>query len=498
MARHLSRTYDSGLGECVVKQMSELVVVLGDQLFEGLPGMPADCPVFMREDVGLAKNYRHHQQKIVLFFSAMRHFAASLKREVIYEKYTGEGSYFESLTAYCHANRITKVWFYAPNDPDSFDLKNFQLPYEVVPNNPMFLTPKADWERYEKGNKRRLMGDFYIQQRRRMGILVDADGEPQGGKWSFDGDNRKALPKNVNPPIVDHIEPDDITQDVIQTVIENFQNHPGDARDFRYAVTHEGARAWLKQFLVERLELFGDYEDAIPQRERTLFHSLLTPYLNCGLLTPAEVVEETLRLDTPLNSKEGFLRQIIGWREFMFGMSTKYPEIPNFFGHQRRMKSCWYDGTTGLPPVDMVIQRANKHAYCHHIERLMVLGSVMLMSELHPEDVYKWFMEMFIDSAEWVMKPNVLGMSQFADGGLFATKPYICGSAYILKMSDWKKGDWCEIWDGLYWRFIHRNRDYFGKNYRMASMVSMVDKMDPIRKARIFKAAEDFIERVGI
>ena len=331
-----------------------------------------------------------------------------------------------------------------------------------------------------------------------MDILVNDKGEPAGGKWSFDAENQKKLPKGVFPPAIRYVAPDSVTSEVISMVAKEFANHPGDATDFQYAVTHEEAELWLDQFLIERLCQFGDYEDAIPRRERTLFHSLLTPYLNCGLLTPHQVIEATLKFDVPINSKEGFLRQIIGWREFIFGMSTHYDPIPNFFGHQRRLNSMWYEGTTGLPPVDEAIRRANKHAYCHHIERLMVLGAVMLMCEIFPEDVYTWFMEMFIDSAEWVMKPNVYGMSQFADGGLFATKPYICGSAYILKMSDWEKGDWCDVWDGLYWRFIEMNRETFAKNHRMSMMVKMATQIEPSRKTRIFQAAEAFIERVTI
>lgn len=479
--------------------MAELAVILGDQLFKGSPGMPADCAIFMREDVGLASRYRHHQQKLVLFFSAMRHFAASSGRRVIYQSYQSDSlTFLESLTKTCHEEGFTKVWFYPPNDPDSFDLSQFEIDHTILPDSPMFVTPKAEWENYTSSTERRQMSDFYIRQRKRMNILLTGEGEPLGGKWSFDSENQKKLPRSVSPPTVWSVKPDGVTTEVISLVANAFPNHPGHARDFEYAVTHEDAEAWLAQFLGERLSLFGDYEDAIPQCERTLFHSLLTPYLNCGLLTPQQVIEATLRQDVPINSKEGFLRQIIGWREFMFGMSAHYDSVPNFFGHKRRMNSTWYEGATGLPPVDEAIRRANRHAYCHHIERLMVLGAVMLMSEIHPEDVFTWFMEMFIDSAEWVMKPNVFGMSQYADGGSFATKPYICGSAYILKMSDWEKGDWCDIWDGLYWRFIEKNREVFAKNHRMSMMVKMASQLEPARKERIFTAAEAFIERVTV
>ncbi|HLO99335.1 MAG TPA: cryptochrome/photolyase family protein, partial [Fimbriimonas sp.] len=469
--------------------MSELAVVLGDQLFEGLPGMPESIPLFMREDRGLATKYRHHQQKIVLFFSAMRHFAQSCGREVIYQQFQPDsGSFYDELARVCRERGITKIWVYSPNDPASFDLNQLPVPYQVVKQNPMFLTPPEEWRNYTSTTSRRQMSDFYIRQRKRLGILIDQDGAPVGGKWSFDVENRKRLPSNVHPPRVAHFDPDPLTKEVIRLVTDHFPDHPGNAANFEYGVTHSEARERLSDFIRDQLSLFGDYEDAIPQRERTLFHSILTPYLNCGLLTPAEVVREVIEADVPLNSKEGFIRQIIGWREFMFGMKDHYLQVPNHFGNSRLLNSAWYEGTTGLPPVDEAIRRVNRHAYCHHIERLMVLGSVMLMSEVHPEDAYRWFMEMFIDSAEWVMGPNVYGMSQFADGGTFATKPYVSGSAYILKMSDYKPGEWCDVWDGLYWRFILKHEETFAKNHRMTMMVKAAHQLDPGRKERILRA----------
>lgn len=482
--------------------MRELILVLGDQLFEGLPGMPSGVPVFMHEDVGLATRWRHHQQKLVLFFSAMRHFAFSCGREVLYSRIAeSNGSVLDRLSALVPR----KVWVYEP--ADAFFLRDVLRPWAlsygvelVVVPNPMFLTSLSDWEEYAGRSKRRLMGDFYQSQRRRLGILME-DGQPVGGKWSFDEENRKSLPKSVLPPPVGGFEPDEVTRQVISEVSDLFGAHPGKASDFRYGVTPADARAALEEFLAERLERFGDYEDAIPIRERTLFHSVLTPYLNTGLLTPAEVVTAALATPgVPLNSLEGFVRQVIGWREFIFWIGrenqAKYDEQPNFFGHTRRLKPCWYDGKTGLLPLDTVIRRVEKHAYCHHIERLMVVGSAMLMCEVDPQESYRWFMEMFIDSADWVMAPNVLGMSQFADGGVFATKPYLSGSAYILKMSDYPKGEWCDVWDGLYWRFIDRNLSFFSSNHRMSMMVGGLARLDPARRERIFGAAELFIGRV--
>lgn len=456
----------------------------------------------MREDDFLATRVKHHKQKITLFFSSMRYFA-SAQPEVYYERFRETAGKFEDrLTAFCQKQGATKLLAYEP--ADLYFKNNHLEPWSIQTGieiewlpNPMFLTDQTAWGQYANKSKRRLMGDFYQFQRKRLSILVDSNGQPLGGKWSFDEDNRKSLPKNILPPPLAYPQSDKITSEVIELVNQTFPDHPGDAKQFAYPVNHQQARDWLRLFLEERLELFGDYEDAIPQRERTLFHSVLTPMLNIGLLTPAQIVEETLKVDAPLNSKEGFIRQIIGWREFIFWMSREVDySNPNHFGFTRKLKSCWYDGTTGLPPVDTVIHRCQNYAYAHHIERLMIIGSVMLMSEIDPSESYRWFMEMFIDSADWVMGPNVLGMSQFADGGYFATKPYISGSAYILKMSDYQKGPWCEVWDGLYWRFVEKQRALFERNPRMSMMVRSLDKLDASRKERIFTAADQFIDSV--
>lgn len=192
------------------------------------------------------------------------------------------------------------------------------------------------------------------------------------------------------------------------------------------------------------------------------------------------------------------MRQVIGWREFIKGIDREYGgRAPgqNALGQNRQLTEAWYDGTTGLPPLDMVITRARDHAYVHHIERLMVAGAAMLMSDVHPDAAYRWFMEMFIDSADWVMRPNVYGMSQHADGGLFSTKPYVSGSAYLLKMSDFPRGEWCEVWDGLYWRFILRHRDKWAANPRMTMAVRAADRLEPVRRDTILDRAEDFVER---
>jgi deoxyribodipyrimidine photolyase-related protein len=268
-----------------------------------------------------------------------------------------------------------------------------------------------------------------------------------------------------------------------------------------YPYTHTAAEAWLQQFLKKRFYAFGDYEDAIVSENSLLHHSLLSPLLNAGLLKPEQVVDITLRYaqnnDIPINSLEGFIRQIIGWREFIRGMyQAKGSEMRcrNFWGFSRTIPASFYDGTTGILPLDNTIQKVLDTGYCNHIERLMILGNFMILCEFHPNEVYRWFMELFIDAYDWVMVPNVYGMSQFADGGSFATKPYISGSNYILKMSHYKKGPWQESWDGLFWSFMDKNRQFFLKNPRLSMLVRSFDKWPDSKKQQYHQQADSFIE----
>jgi deoxyribodipyrimidine photolyase-related protein len=486
-----------------------LLVLLGNQLFATrfLPP-PSAGPVFMAEDVGLCTYVRHHQQKIVLFLAAMRAYRDELVEagyDVHYVELdpTDRRPYEEKLHAALAQTGAGSIRHFEIEDrPMELRLVSFARDHGIKRHemrSPMFLCTREEFRTFAVRKQRVLMHDFYVEQRRRRGILVDQQGKPTGKRWSFDTENRKKLPPDVTPPAIDRVSPDRHVANVIDLVQATFANHPGRARDFGWPTTRKQWSTWLDEFIRDRLANFGPYEDAISSRSETVFHSLLSPGLNLGLLTPDEVLERVLPRvdDLPLPSTEGFIRQIIGWREFVRGIYREFgerQEASNFWSHERQLTDAWYSGETGIPPLDDTIQVALRLGWTHHIPRLMVVANLMTLCEIAPAPAHRWFMEMFIDSSEWVMGPNVYGMGIFSDGGIFATKPYICGSNYLLKMSDYGKGPWCDIVDGLYWRFIDKHRDFFAGNPRLAVMPRALDRINEPRRDRIFAAAENFLE----
>ena len=363
----------------------------------------------------------------------------------------------------------------------------------------MFIDTRESFKEFVGDKTFILQANYYKKARKEMDLLLE-DGKPVGGKWSFDDENRKKLPKGYIIPELPTIKKRDDSEEISNFINTEFKDHPGIINNI-FPFTSEQALDWLNVFFDERFKDFGPYEDAIFMGEHFQLHSALSSSMNLGIITPQQVITEARNYakenDIPLNSLEGFIRQIIGWREFIRGIYQNFSEKmidANYWNHQRKLSDAWYTGETGIEPLDDAIKGALEFGYTHHINRLMVLASIMNMSRIHPSEIYKWFMEMFVDSSEWVMVPNVFGMGTFADGGIFATKPYICGSSYILRMSNFKKGDWCEIVDGLYWKFIEDNREFFASNPRLSLMIRALDKLDKDRKLRIFKAADTFIK----
>jgi deoxyribodipyrimidine photolyase-related protein len=503
-----------------------LTLILGDQLhrewFQPSPlQLAPGSRVLMIEDLGVASTWRYHRLRLLHTFVAMRSFRDALIARGLEVRYfelpASVGvSFWQRLEA--ELNDATDPAGLALQVAEIAD-RRFEVQLQrfcaergvrltVLPS-PAFLESVAESRAWFEGRRRPFMKTFYERQRRRLGLLLEADGSPTGGRWSFDADNRKRLPKGyVEPRLPVAASPH---EPAVRALIDaHFADHPGELGPLWIPFDHAGADTWLQRFLAERLDGFGPYEDALSPHHDTLNHSLLSPLLNIGLLTPAAVIAATLEhgaarqdLDAPvpIASLEGFLRQLIGWREFVRGIDRVHGErqaSANFWNHHRRLASSWDDGSSGLPPLDAAIRRVNRLGYNHHIERLMVISALMLLCEIHPGEVHRWFMERYLDSYEWVMGPNVYGMGQMSDGGIFATKPYLCGSNYILKMGDYKRGPWCEVWDGLYWRFIDRHLSFFQANPRLSMMAKLLERMEPSRRAALNAAADSFLERATL
>ena len=488
----------------------KLFLILGNQLFNTKYLKEySEFTFYMSEDYGLCTFQKHHKLKILLFLSSMRSYRDELrakKIKLIYNDCNKEFKtpYEKKLERVIKEKKIKEVNFFEIEDK-FFEkrLKLFLLKKKInfkEIKSPMFLMNREEFKNYLSKNKKPFMANFYKIVRTKMSLLMNKNGTPKGNKWSFDEENRKKLPNSIKIPEISEIKETKDTLILKRFINSNFKDHPGNTDKFWFPTTRKDANKWFDEFLKDRIKLFGDYEDAVTDKSNTVFHSALSPLINLGLITPEEIIEKLRKIDNkiPMNSLEGYIRQIIGWREFMRGIYQNYDqrlEKTNFFNHKRKMKKTWYEGTTGLDPLDHAINNAKNYGWSHHIERLMILANIMNLCEINPKQVYKWFMEMFVDSSDWVMAPNVYGMGLFSDGGIFATKPYICGSSYFLKMMHFKKGPWCDVMDGLYWKFIDRHKKFFLKNPRLSMMVRISEKMNIERKSRIFKVAEKFIKQ---
>jgi deoxyribodipyrimidine photolyase-related protein len=492
----------------------DATIIFPHQLFSTSDALKKSRKTFIIRDplFFIDKKYpvRFHKNKILLHLLSTDSYKSELidrgyDVQLVTEKELIGDNYFDS---FFKKNNINEVHYCDPVDYTitkrldhsikSLSIKSYKY------DTPAFMLQESDVFDHFTNKKSHFMAAFYKKQRKRYNILLNDDGTPVGGKWSFDHENRKRFPKTMEPPKISQIiYQNDKLAEAKNLINSSYNDNLGMMDNFNYPVTRSQALSSFHSFLEERLINFGAYEDAIVKNESTLFHSIITPYLNIGLITPNDIIRQVLDFSSdnaiPLNSLEGFIRQIIGWREFMRGIYIAdgvKQRNSNFWNYDKSMPKSFYDATTGIEPLDDTIKKCLNSGYAHHIERLMILGNMMLLLGIKPNSIYKWFMEMFIDSYDWVMVPNVYGMSQFSDGGLLATKPYISGSNYILKMSDYKKGDWCLIWDSLYWSFVNRNRDFFRKNPRMNMMVAMYDKKDIDTKKKLRVAAEDFTKNL--
>ena len=489
-----------------MSKMEEVALVFPHQLFDLHPAFSEDRSIFLIEEPiffqGITGRMKIHKKKLMFHRSTMQAYRDRLLTKgyivnyLMYQQDLFEALKHEDVLKIYIADTVDHIL----ENKVSKIAKMLKAELNVL-ESPGFLTP-IDWmEEFFQGATHFSQTKFYIAQRKRLKILLDKEGHPIGGKWSFDAENRKKLPHDIRIQDPPKFETSKYIQEAKNYVECNFSDHPGSTQNFQYPITHEQADFWFHQFLKTRLHQFGDYQDAISKNDSFLFHSQLSPLLNIGLLSPGQVVDNTLRYsldyEIPLNSLEGFLRQIIGWREFMravYVLEGKQEHEENSWGHIRQLPASFYSASTAIEPIDRSIRRLLSTSYLNHIERLMILGNFMLLCEINPHEVYRWFMEMFIDAYDWVMVPNVYGMSQYADGGKITTKPYISSSSYILRMSDYEKGDWCKIWDGLYWRFLYKHIDYLSKNPRMGLAVRNLDRMDKRKLEDHLAIAEKFLQ----
>ena len=492
--------------------IKHLSLILGNQLFEAkeIPDI-VKYPIFMCESDDLCTHVKYHQSKLIFFLSAMREY----KDELIKQDYTcfyhalkldSSQDFFVCLEEFCTEHQ-TECLHVIEIEDHFFEKKlvkfceSLKLKLTVY-QSPMFLNSREDFSVYLAKSKKPFMKTFYEQQRRKRGVLMDGL-KPLGGRFSFDEDNRKKTPKSIMFPSFEFSSSSKHLADVKQLVKQKFSDHIGGNAHLWFPVTRTEVNVFFKAFLRHRLDFFGDYEDAIDYRSDFLFHSGLSQFINVGLITPNTIlkaVSDFLSSATvKINSVEGFVRQIMGWREFIRGIYHNYDEQQqtlNFFNHKAKLSKHWYEANTGIRPLDDAIKQVLRLGYTHHINRLMVIGNIMLMCQIHPQEVYRWFMEAFIDSADWVMGPNVFGMSQFSDGGIFATKPYLCGSNYIRKMSHYKMEPWCVQMDALYWRFILDHKEFFAKNFRMRMMVKRVEGFSSEKIQSIKDVSQSLIGRL--
>ena len=463
-------------------------IVYPHQLWAINPAVAAAQIVVLVEDPLFFTECQFHIQKLVLHRASMTEFMQRCERlgKRVHRIDSKSISRSSEIGAFLKSKKISKAFVVEPTDDwlkrrVSDGCREAKIELEWMAD-PSFLTPTEVMQQWAEKREHYHFTNFYMQQRKRLGLLLDEKGKPMGGKWTFDTENRKRLPKGVLVPKLKSPNELPSVAEAKRYVAKEFPKTLGEIDDFGYPVTHDEAATWLDAFIDNRLASFGDYEDAISKEETFLFHSVLTPMLNIGLVTPEQIINRVIAKsdEVSLNSLEGFVRQVIGWREFIrlvYVHVGSRQRTTNAWNLSRTIPASFYTGSTGIVPFDQSVKRSLKYAYCHHIERLMVLGNFMLLCDIDPNAVYRWFMELFIDAYDWVMVPNVYGMSQHADGGLMTTKPYISGSSYILKMSDYARGDWCEVWDALYWRFIDREREFFSANPRMRVMVGQLDRM---------------------
>lgn len=499
--------------------------VLGDQLSRDLSSLsdldPATDVILMAEVMEECTYVRHHPKKIVFILSAMRHFAASLREEGVSVDYRAlddaenTHSFRAELVAAVRRHAPERVVVTQPGEWRVWeDMQGWQeacgVPVELREDR-RFFASRAFFVRWAKPQRQMRMEFFYRELRKKTGLLMRDDAEPEGGRWNFDADNRKRLPKSQQPPDPPRFSPDALTQEVMTLVKERFSQHFGNLEPFWFAVTAADAHRALAHFLRHALPNFGDYQDAMRQDDPTLYHAVIGLYLNAGLLDPAEacrLAEAEYRAGrAPLNAVEGFVRQILGWREYVRGIywlkMPGYAET-NYLQASRPLPWFWWTGETEMNCMAQCIGQTQREAYAHHIQRLMVTGNFAMLAGLAPREVCEWYLIVYADAYEWVELPNTHGMALFADGGIMASKPYAASGKYINRMSDYCRhcrydvgetvGDNACPFNFLYWNFLAEHRQKLRGNPRLTMILKNLDRMPPERLRAIREQARRYLD----
>ncbi|MBS9404877.1 cryptochrome/photolyase family protein [Halomonas sp. TRM85114] len=498
-----------------------LVLVLGDQLSLDLPSLaelPEGGVVTMCEVAAEGRYVAHHPQKIALFLTAMRHFAESLKQRGIRVHYSALDDPDNTQDLLDEAERVARLYHcdeirvVRPGEWRLWEAmqarRQASLPWRLIEDNRFFTTP-ADFADWARGRKQPRLEYFYREQRKRTGLLMEGE-HPAGGRWNFDRDNREPLPKDVTFPTLPRHAHDAITRDVLTLVAEHFGDHFGSLEGFNWPVTRRQALVDLRHFIRHSLPDFGRFQDAISDAEPVLYHSRLSAALNLGLLSPREVCEAAegawYRGEAPLNSVEGFIRQILGWREYVRGLYwTRMPDYKrgNRLAAERGLPAFFWSGDTELRCLRRAIEMTRDNAHAHHIQRLMVTGNFALLCGVAPEALCDWYLAVYADASEWVELPNTLGMVLHADGGLMGSKPYSASGKYIDRMSDHcgrcrydpkqVTGARACPFNSLYWRFLERHADTLSSNPRMKLIYGSLARMSDDKRDAMRQQAEAFL-----
>ncbi len=501
-----------------------LRLVLGDQLSTSLASLRGSDPghdvILMCEVKAEATYVRHHKKKIAFLFSAMRHFAAQLKADGHRVRYIelndpqNSGGFDGEVRRAIAELSPHKLVLTQPGEYRVLEIfhswqAHLGVPVEICEDD-RFLSSIPDFTTWAKGKKQLRLEFFYREMRKRYGTLMEADGQPTGGEWNYDKDNRKPPKSGMRFPVRPDRGVDQITQDVLDLVADSFPEHFGDLLPFDFAVTRESALAELRYFLSDLLPYFGDFQDAMVMGEAFLYHSHISAYLNSGLLLPLEacqLAEEAYRIGTaPLNAVEGFIRQILGWREYVRGIYWMHMPTyadRNTFSAREALPSFYWDGHTQMACVREAVEHTRRHAYSHHIQRLMVTGNFALLAGIAPAEVCDWYLQVYADAYEWVELPNTLGMALFADDGIMASKPYAASGKYIHRMSNYCQsckykpdvtvGELACPFNSLYWDFMARNSDALRSNQRLSFVFPTWDKMGTARQQAIRQQAATYL-----